>query len=194
MHGVHKDLIERQAREIGLPLSILELPGQPDMGLYNRMMAGHMKQLKEMGITHAAFGDINLEDLKQYREKQMEKVGLKSVFPVWGQNTKALAQQFIRDEFKAIVVSVQAGKLGKEFAGREFDQQFLEDLPVDVDPCGENGEFHTYVYDGPIFSNPIPVKKGEIIYREYDAPGASTSSAEDKSQKMGFWFCDLLMN
>jgi uncharacterized protein (TIGR00290 family) len=194
MHGVYRKLIERQAREIGLPLSVLELPDQPGMAQYDQLIAGQMKSVKERGITHAAFGDINLEDLKQYRESQMEKAGLKSVFPVWGVNTKDLVHQFIHDGFKAVVVSVQADKLGKEFAGREVNQQFLDDLPADVDPCGENGEFHTFVYDGPIFENPIQVKKGEIVYREYDAPGADTNSAKDKSRKMGFWFCDLVNN
>ncbi len=193
MHGVRKELIKRQAVSMGLPITILQLPDQPDMEEYNRLMTEQMQQLKKEGITHAAFGDIFLEDLKIYREKQMEKAGLQPIFPIWKQNTEVLIRRFIDDGFKAIVVSVQADKLGKEFAGREINPRFLKDLPDNVDPCGENGEFHTFVFDGPIFSNPIPVKKGEIVFREYDAPG-SKSSAGNTSQKMGFWYCDLLQN
>lgn len=188
MHGVRKELIKRQAINIGLPVTFLELPDQPGMDEYNRLMMEQMHQLKQEGFTHAAFGDIFLEDLKIYREQQTEKAGFNSLFPIWKQNTSALIRQFIDDGFKAVVVSADAKILGENFIGREIDDRFLSDLPGDVDPCGENGEFHTFVYDGPIFSNPIPFRKGERTYREYDAP----SKEESNSKKMGFWFYDLL--
>lgn len=196
MHGVRRELIERQAERIGLTLTVLELPEQPDMKDYNRLMAGKMQQLKEDGFTHAAFGDIFLEDLKTYREEQMERAGLIPYFPIWQENTSHLIRRFIKDGFKTIIVCAKAEKLDRKFAGRIIDREFLKDLPVDVDPCGENGEFHTFVFDGPIYSKPIPVETGERIYRQYDAPEDGKSqdghSTETDPKKMGFWFCDLL--
>ncbi|REL33467.1 diphthine--ammonia ligase [Rhodohalobacter sp. SW132] len=193
MHGVQIELIRRQAKQIGLPLSVLELPDQPGMELYNKLMKREMIRHKSVGFEQAAFGDIFLEDLKEYRENQMKEVGLQSIFPIWGKDTRKLMQQFIDDGFRAIAVCVDADKLGKSFAGREIDQQFLKDLPDDVDPCGENGEFHTFVYDGPIFKQPVLVRRGDVVYREYDSPGSQNDSDTDKKapSKMGFWFCDL---
>lgn len=188
MHGVRRDLIERQAREIGLPISFMELPDQPGMDVYNQTLKREMNDLKEKGITHAAFGDIYLEDLKTYREKLMKESGLQAVFPLWKKDTKKLFRQCIDDGFKACVVSVQEDNMGRSFAGRELNNQFLNDLPGGIDPCGENGEFHTFVYDGPIFRNPIAFKKGDVTYRDYPKP----QSDERSEQKMRFWFCDLL--
>lgn len=188
MHGVRKELIKRQAVSMGLPVTILQLPNQPDMDNYNRLMMEQMHQLRKEGFTHAAYGDIFLEDLRMYREQQMEKAGFTSLFPIWKQHTDILIRRFIDDGFKAVIVSADSGKLDEGFAGREIDESFLSDLPVDVDPCGENGEFHTFVYDGPLFSKPVPFLKGEVTYREYDAP----SRDESYPKKMGFWFCDLL--
>lgn len=173
---------------MGLPITILQLPDQPDMDEYNRLMMEQMQQLKKEGFTHAAFGDIYLEDLKIYREKQMEKAGLQSLFPIWKQNTEVLIRRFIDDGFKAVVVSADSGKLGESFVGRKIDDSFLSDLPSDVDPCGENGEFHTFVYDGPIFTKPISFLIGEMTFQEYDAPEAD----ETDTSKMGFRFCDLI--
>ena len=196
MHGVRRVLIEQQAESLGLSLELVELPEQPDMDTYDKLMTDTMKNLRDDGFSDAVFGDIFLEDLRVYREKQMENAGLNSLFPIWQENTEKLIRRFIEDGFKAVVVSAKAEKLDKTFAGRLLDHSFLEDLPEDVDPCGENGEFHTFVYDGPIFSKPIPFKTGEVIYREYDAPEeddpSDGHSAETDPKKMGFWFCDLL--
>lgn len=193
MHGVQVDLIRKQAEQIGLDLSVLELPDHPGMDLYNRLMKREMIRHQDNGFTGVAFGDIFLEDLKAYREKQMKEIGLQSVFPIWGEDTRKLMQQFINDDFRAVAVCVDSKKLGKSFAGREINQHFLNDLPEDIDPCGENGEFHTFVYDGPIFKYPVSFQQGEIIYREYDSPGSQSESDKNqkKSTNMGFWFCDL---
>jgi len=196
MHGVRRELLLEQVEQIGIPLEILKLPEQPDMDEYNRLLKNKMGELKQMGYTHAIFGDIFLEDLRTYRENQMHECGFESVFPIWKEDTRILIRNFIDDGFKAITVCVKENLAGKEFAGRVIDGEFINDLPDDVDPCGENGEFHTFVYDGPIFSNPVPFKKGELTFREYDAPKEDESldghSKETDPKKMGFWFCDLL--
>lgn len=196
MHGVRKKLIQQQAESIGIPISFLELPDQPDMAEYNKLMQTAMIRKKNQGYSHAAFGDIFLEDLKSYRESQMEESGFETLFPIWQRDTKELIGRFIDDGFKAIVVCAKSEKLDKSFAGRLIDQSFLDDLPDDVDPCGENGEFHTFVYDGPLFSKPVPFSKGELIYREYNSPDSDKNrddhSIVKESQKTGFWFCDLL--
>ena len=185
MHGVRRDMIQKQAEQIGLPLSILSLPDSPEMDSYNRAMYNRMSELGKEGFTHAIFGDIYLEDLRDYRVNQMQKSGFRAVFPIWNEKPAELIQQFISEGFRAVAVCTSAEKLDKSFCGREIDEAFIEDLPDEVDVCGENGEFHTFVYDGPIFKNPVPFKKGEIHYREYDSPG-------QPGETSGFWFCDLL--
>ncbi len=196
MHGVRIELIEKQAEQIGIPLTTLDLPDQPGMKEYNQLMKEKMQNFQQQGYSHAAFGDIFLEDLKLFREKQMEKAGMLPVFPIWQGDTRELIRQFIDDGFKAVIACAKSDKLDASFAGRLIDESFLNDLPDDVDPCGENGEFHTFVYDGPIFSEPVRFKKGEVIYREYNAPIEDDDqcglSNERDPKKMGFWFCDLL--
>lgn len=188
MHGVRRELIERQAREIGLPITIMELPDQPGMEVYNRRLKSEMNRLKKEGITHAAFGDIFLEDLKTYRENQMQAVGLRPVFPLWQMDTKKLIRQFIDHKFRAYVVSVQGDKLKRNVAGQKLDDAFVNNLPDDVNPCGENGEFHTFVYDGPIFSNPVSCRKGELTYRDYKSP----QNGSNKESTTRFWFREIL--
>ena len=193
MHGVRRDLLEAQVAKMDIPLEILELPEQPDMEEYNRLFGDKMYGLKERGITHAIYGDIFLEDLKSYRENLMEKLGFESVFPIWKEDTTDLIHQFIDEGFKAITVCFKDDLLGKDFVGRVINKSFIDELPKRVDPCGENGEFHTFVYDGPIFSSSIPFKKGNIVYREYDSPSQPDSDVhQPENSKMGFWFCDLL--
>lgn len=192
MHGVRRDLLELQAERIGIPLTILSLPEQPDMEEYNRLMSEKMNSLKKEGFTHSVYGDIFLEDLREYRIKQMENLGFEAVFPIWQNDTTELIHQFIDDGFKAITVCIKSDLLDKSFIGRVIDQDFVNDLPKNVDPCGENGEFHTFVYDAPFYSSPVPFQKGEIVYREYDAPKSDDGhSKETDPSKMGFWFCDL---
>jgi uncharacterized protein (TIGR00290 family) len=196
MHGVRQDLLERQAASIGIPLQQVLLPEDASMSAYNEVMQRTMLSVKAQGITHAIFGDINLADLRQYREQQLAQVGMQAVFPLWGRPTDELVREFISLGFKAVVVSVNARLLDASFAGRLLDETFLRDLPAGVDPAGENGEFHTFVFDGPIFREPVRYSPGEKALRTYGAPVDPDENcfSEDapKTYDTGFWFCDLL--
>lgn len=200
-HGVRQELLKKQAESIGIPLRILRLPDIPTMENYNRAMAEALTELKEEGISVSIFGDIFLEDLRQYREEQLSELGYKGIFPLWKCNTDQLAQEFIEKDFKAVVVCIDDSKLDKSFVGREYDESFLNDLPDGADPCGEYGEFHTFVYDGPIFSKPVPISRGDVVFRKYTPPGRDDKEKEtdyscgsDRSDHIttGFWYCDLL--
>ncbi len=188
MHGVQLNLLEAQAKSIGIPLEIISLGKNPDMETYNKLMREKMLKMQQAGFTHSVFGDIFLEDLRQYREQMLGTQGIKAIFPLWKRNTKKLVEEFIKLGFKAVVVSCMADKLDKSFCGRLVDESFLNDLPADVDPCGENGEFHTFCFDGPIFKNAINIKQGEIIYRSYPAPNSDTGNTP---KEYGFWYRDL---
>lgn len=196
MHGVREILLEQQAFSIGIPLQKLVLPDEPSMSEYEAHMIQTMKQLQNEKFTHSIFGDIFLEDLKVYRETQLAKVNMTAEFPLWKRDTRELIHEFLDLGFKTIVVCVKAGLLDANFAGRVIDKDFIKDLPPGVDPCGENGEFHTYVFDGPIFNKPIPFRIGEKVFREYKAPANTTDNCftnqPAKASSMGFWFCDLL--
>ncbi|AZB23774.1 diphthine--ammonia ligase [Chryseobacterium bernardetii] len=189
MHGVHVLLLERQASHLGIPLTKMELPKEPSMEEYQRIMNTTMNEIQAQGITHSIFGDIFLEDLRQYREKQLNTIGIQAVFPLWKQNTSDLIREFLKLGFKTIVTCVNGMYLDKSFAGRVIDQQFLDDLPKNVDPCGENGEFHTFTFDGPIFKNPVQFEIGETVKKTYPKP---KSNPEDRDEEYVFWFCDLL--
>jgi uncharacterized protein (TIGR00290 family) len=191
MHGVRRDLLRAQAASINIPLTTIELPEQPGMGEYEHAMMNKVNWLKEQGITHSIFGDIFLEDLKIYREQKLASVGIQCVFPIWKRDTKNLIKEFLDEGFKAIVVSINEKFLDKSFCGRMIDENFLNDLPLTVDACGENGEFHSFVYDGPVFKYPIPFVKGEIVYKEYKAP-ENNDVISDPEKNYGFYFCDLL--
>jgi uncharacterized protein (TIGR00290 family) len=143
-----------------------------------------MNDLKEQGFTTAAFGDIFLDDLKTYRERQLREVGIDTLFPLWKKDTSALVHEVERAGIEAVVVCVSDKHLGKEFLGRKVDASFLNDLPKGVDPCGENGEFHTFVCNAPFFSSPVPVVFGDTVYRSYKDPGEGGGMA-------GFYFLDL---
>lgn len=191
MHGVRESLLEAQAKSIGLPLQKLWLPEQPSMEEYNQLMATTLAALKDEGFTHSVFGDIFLEDLKKYREEQLALQGFSAHFPLWKRDTRELLLEFLDLGFKTILVCIKSELLDKGFAGRIIDRDFLKDLPKEVDPCGERGEFHTFVFDGPIFREPISFSLGEVVYREYDTPKAADGT-KAASPAMGFWFCDLL--
>jgi uncharacterized protein (TIGR00290 family) len=196
MHGVRQELLERQAASIGIPLQQVMLPEGASMSAYNELMHNTMHALKAQGIAHAIFGDINLEDLRQYREQQLAQVGMQAIFPLWGRPTEELVREFINLGFKAVVVSVNARLLDESFTGRLLDEAFLRDLPAGVDPAGENGEFHTFVFDGPIFKEPVRYRLGEKVHRTYGAPADPDencfSKDDRKTYDTGFWFCDLL--
>lgn len=193
MHGVRKALLLRQAESLGLALHIIPLDGTVSMEAYNKIMKEHVERLKEEGFTHSIFGDIFLEDLKTYREQEMSKIGIKPMFPLWKKGTGDLVRNFIKEGFKAVTVCVNSKFLDNSFCGREIDESFLRDLPEGVDPCGENGEFHTFVYDGPIFKNPVTFEIGEKVERFYKPTEEKDECfTGPKSWDTGFWYCDLI--
>jgi uncharacterized protein (TIGR00290 family) len=193
MHGVRVELLEKQAELIGIPLQKLELPEMPDMEIYEKQMETILMDLKSAGAEVSVFGDIFLEDLRKYREEKLSSIGLAGVFPLWKRDTKDLLNEFLDLGFKTIITCVNEKYLDKSYAGKIIDRNFISDLPANVDPCGENGEFHTFVFEGPIFKEPIKIKTGEVVYRKYSRPGGQdhSSTAADPYQ-YGFWYCDIL--
>ena len=153
---------------------------------YNTLMEEKVKNLKFEGYTHTVFGDIFLEDLKQYRENMLRPLGIEAVFPLWKKNTKALLQEFLELGFKAVIVCINHSKLDKSFLGKELSYELMEQFPKDVDPCGENGEFHTFCFDGPIFQHPTEFEIGEFLFKTYDNPS-------DQTQNIVFGFCEVLL-
>lgn len=185
MHGIPENLLEDQAKSIGLPLYKIYFSEEASMEEYNRAMKDSLKILVDGNYEYAVFGDLFLEDLKRYREEKLAELGLKGVFPLWKRDSKELIQEFFDLGFKAVTVSVNAKFLDESFVGRLLDENFINDLPPNVDVCGENGEFHTFVYDGPIFSYPIKFSIGEKVLKTY-------KSNPSNSWDTGFWFCDLV--
>jgi len=173
MHGVRRTLLLRQAGALGLPLCEVRIPPQCVNPIYEERMRNALLSQKENGVRCVAFGDIFLQDLREYRERNLAQVEMTAIFPIWKRDTRELAYDFCALGFRAIAVCVDPKKLSREFAGRELDESFFRDLPPGVDACGENGEFHTFVYDGPIFSRAIAVERGAVVERD------------------GFYFCDL---
>lgn len=190
MHGLRRELLERQVQEIGLPLTTIELPKEPSMEVYNTAMEHVIGKLHSEGYTHCGFGDIFLEDLRIYRETKLSPYDIECCFPLWKRDSKELITEFLDLGFRAIIIALNSEVLDVSFAGREIDENFLKDLPSNVDPCGENGEFHTFCFDGPIFTNPVEFTLGEKVYREYKRPKDQDTSTVGHS--MGFWFSDLL--
>lgn len=165
MHAVREALVEAQARALGLPLHKVKLPAECSNDQYNAAMERAMTHAKDVGITAVAFGDLFLEDVRNYREERLRAVDVDALFPLWGLDTHVLAREMVREGLKAHVTSVDTQQLGAQFAGRTFDDQFLDDLPATVDPCGERGEFHTFAYEGPMFTAPLSVTAGEVVTR-----------------------------
>jgi uncharacterized protein (TIGR00290 family) len=166
MHGVQTALLERQAESLGLPVDRIYIRAGASNEEYEARMRDKLAYYQARGASSVAFGDIFLEDLRQYREENLARVGMKGLFPLWGRDTSELAHSFIDLGFKAVITCVDSNALDKAFVGRDFDEQFLSELPPAVDPCGENGEFHSFVYDGPLFRSKIPHKRGEIVLRD----------------------------
>lgn len=195
MHGVRRELLHAQGASLGLPIKEILLPEMPSMSEYDAKMTKVLSELQKDNITHSIFGDIFLEDLKKYREDRLKEVGLIGHFPLWKRDTTELVNEFIDLGFKTVVACVKSEVLDESFTGRIIDQDFLRDLPENVDPCGENGEFHTFVFDGPIFKNPIDFTIGETIFKEYQAPknvDDTCHSDEPDFKPSGFYFCDLI--
>jgi uncharacterized protein (TIGR00290 family) len=174
MHAVRQSLLEAQAAAAGLPLVTVPIPSPCTNEEYERAMAAAMGRAQSEGVTHMIFGDLFLEDVRRYREENLKKCGMTPVFPLWGIPTGQLAAEMIAAGLRSYITCVDPKKLSKSFAGREWNASLLADLPASVDPCGENGEFHTFACAGPMFRAPIAVKRGEVVERD------------------GFIFADLL--
>ena len=166
MHGVRGALLDRQIDALGLPAIKVLLPSPCSNEIYEARMAEVCAALKAQGIRHIVFGDLFLEDIRAYREKKLADVGMRGIFPLWKRDTRALAREMIASGIEAHLVCVDPKRLDRGFAGRAFDSDLLGDLPDDVDPCGENGEFHTVVSAGPMLSERIPVSIGDVVERE----------------------------
>lgn len=173
MHGVRRELLQRQAEALRLPLHEVRIPPQCVNPIYEARMEAALRTFLEQGVRRVAFGDIFLEDLRAYRERNLARAGMTALFPIWNRNTRELFHEFCKKGFRAIAVCVDGRALDRSFAGRELNEEFLRDLPDGVDPCGENGEFHTFVFDGPVFEEPVRCRAGETFERD------------------GFFYCDL---
>ena len=174
MHGVRRMLLERQAASLGLPLRQILISKGATNEEYERKMAEALSEYKAAGIESVVFGDLFLEDVRAYRDQFLARHAMHGVYPVWMRDTRAFVREFIALGFRAVIICVDSKVLDESFAGTLIDESFLSKLPAHVDPCGENGEFHTFVFDGPAFSEPVRLSVGEKIFRD------------------GFWFCDLL--
>ena len=166
MHGVRESLVEAQARALGLPLLRVPLPHPCSNDAYEQAMDLVWARATEASVERIAFGDLYLEDIRRYRESQLQRAGLTPLFPLWGADTATLARQMIEGGLRAVVTCVDPRRLPSSFAGRVFDREFLADLPGDVDPCGERGEFHTFAFAGPMFAKPLSITIGETVERD----------------------------
>ena len=191
MHGVREDLLDAQAESIGIPLlKVRVTEGSNDE--YEKQMEGALLKVRAEGINNVIFGDIFLEDLRVYREANLAKVGMKGIFPLWKMDTTNLINDFISRQFKTLTCCVNDAYLGEEWVGKEIDQSFIEQLPVIVDPCGENGEYHTFCYDGPLFKKKINFTVGGRVYKALEIKTGNICGLPSNATTKGFWFCDLL--
>lgn len=177
MHGVRLELVQAQAEAAGLPLWSVPLPFPCSNEQYEARMRAALQHARQAGVTHIAFGDLFLEEIRTYREKMMSGTGIQPLFPLWrsAEQTPSLAREMLKNGLRAVLVTLDPKRLDATFAGRLYDLDFLRELPESIDPCGENGEFHTFCFAGPMFSHPIPIRLGETIERD------------------GFLFTDLLL-
>lgn len=193
MHGVREALLIAQAESIGIPLYQIRLGEMPDMETYDQSMAFHLAKFRKEGITHSIFGDIFLEDLRAYRENKLKEVGLSAIFPLWKRDTRDLIDEFLKLTYKTIIVCTQSDL--ENFCGEVVTSTLIDALPPNIDSCGENGEFHTFAFEGPIFRNKIPFTIGEKVFRTYPAPTSKADSADvcnAESGVSGFWYIDLV--
>lgn len=174
MHAVRRQLLEAQAERLGLALHVVEIPSPCPNDVYEQLMSASMDVAIDEGVEALVFGDLFLEDVRAYREQALAATGIRALFPLWGRPTDRLAHEMISSGLRAVLTCVDPAKLPADFVGRHFDEALLRDLPPGVDPCGERGEFHTFVWDGPGFARPIGVRTGEVVTRD------------------GFVFCDVV--
>ncbi|MDH5765067.1 MAG: adenine nucleotide alpha hydrolase [Gammaproteobacteria bacterium] len=166
MHGVRLELLQKQAKSVGLPLEIIEIPNPCSNAEYEKIMGEFVVGAKNNDIKYFAFGDLFLEDIRNYREEKLKGSGIKALFPIWGMPTEKLAGEMIGAGLRTIITCIDPCKVPEEYAGREFNQDFLMSLPENIDPCGEHGEFHSFVFDGPMFKEKIAISVGEIVNRD----------------------------
>lgn len=166
MHGVRVELLQKQARCIGLPLEIIDIPYPCSNAEYEKIMGQYVIRAKNNNIEYFAFGDLFLEDVRNYREEKLKGSGIKPIFPIWGIPTNKLSKKMISSGLRTIITCINPKQIPKEFVGREFDESFLDALPDTIDPCGEYGEFHSFVFDGPMFKEKIEILVGEIVHRD----------------------------
>jgi len=174
MHGVRETLLEQQSAAVGIPLRTVRIGKDATNEQYESGMRQILEEYKRIGVKNVAYGDLFLEEIRRYREKNLEAVGMNALFPLWGRDTHTLGRRFLDLGFRAIVTCIDSKSLDRSFCGREYDADFINDLPHSVDPCGENGGFHTFVYDGPIFEKKVLFRKGAVVRRD-----------------PGLFFCDL---
>jgi uncharacterized protein (TIGR00290 family) len=187
MHGIHEELIEAQAAALDLRLDKIYYSASGDNAAYEKAMTAYLASLEAEGIRHIAYGDILLEDLKKYREAKLAEKGFSAIFPLWDSDTKALAEEFLQTGFRTKICAADADKISKDWLGRNFDREFLQHLPLDIDPCGENGEFHSFCYDGPIFSNPLDISCKAVIRQSYDIV-----LENGERSKKDYWFAEII--
>lgn len=186
MHGVRESLLEEQAKSIGIPLLKVWID-EASYEHYEKQMESTLLQAKAEGVTTVIFGDIFLEDLREYRERNLKKVNMKAYFPLWKKDTQSLIQEFIDLKFKTITCCVNDGFFDESFVGEVIDESFVKGLPENVDPCGENGEFHSFCFEGPLFKRTINFEKGEKVYKPLDE-----KYLEEAKPTKGFWYCELI--
>jgi len=189
MHGVREELLDQQARSLGIPLVKMYV-SEGSFDEYEREMESLLLKMKDEGIEHVIFGDIFLEDLRAYRENNLKKVGMHAVFPLWKEDTSELLNKLLQLKFRTITCCVDHQILGREMVGVEIDHEFISKLPVEADPCGENGEYHTFCFAGPIFKRPIEFTVGERLFKPLQSNTGETDDAQ--AEQTGFWYCDLL--
>lgn len=201
MHGVREELIAAQARAAGLPLDTMYVGSSGTNDAYVAALRQTLGAWRERGVETVAFGDIFLVDLRQWREKLLAEFGMRGTFPLWQANTTQLAQEFVARGFRAVLCCANDAMLGEADVGRELSAEFFATLPAGVDPCGENGEYHSFVWDGPVFRTPVGFKVGEKVYRPLevaptaapaDGPAIPVPAAPGPTATKGFWFADLL--
>jgi uncharacterized protein (TIGR00290 family) len=196
MHGVRLELLDAQAQAIGLPIEKIFVSQRSSNEEYQQKMSACLLAHKARGVTGCVFGDIFLEDLKRWREENLARVGMCGIFPIWKMDSRELIREFFALGFATVICCVNDAYLDENFVGRNIDEEFIRVLPPEVDPCGENGEFHSFAFAGPVFKEVVKFKIGEKIYRpvEVTHPANSTSSYVCSSPRRtkGFWFCDLL--
>jgi uncharacterized protein (TIGR00290 family) len=197
MHGVRLELLDAQARAIGLPLEKIFVSQRGSNEEYQRKMSACLLAHQARGVTACAFGDIFLEDLRRWREENLAKVGMRGIFPIWKIDSRELIREFFTLGFGTVICCANDAYLGEDAVGRNIDEEFIRTLPAEVDPCGENGEFHSFAFAGPVFQQSVKFKVGEKVYRPVEVThlGDATSSyvcPAGPRPTRGFWFCDLL--